>query len=293
MNRWRRPAVVTVVLVCAAGLVTGCGGAGGEPAESAADSSSPAPSHADCLSAERRAARNVWLWQAVTEVTSAPTGDSAKAQDTVAKRTASVEGQLLEQCGGRVPQAFTRFSNDVQPALAANRFGDPQLDQVLAAWLRWGSAVGAPEAAQREIQDLESCRREFFPLFDASYRVGSKGTETGKVWWVDLAFDNRTGKVLDGSMGGMATVTRMLEDPFGWEDGPKPGPGKNATLSWGGSSAEMLELQPGTTTMGAAPDIDHDVHTTADGRFRVTELTVGLGPRGERYWCSPPVRAVP
>ena len=198
MNRWRRPAVVTVVLVCTAGLVTGCGGADAEPAVSAVDSSSPAvarrrnphggswqsatpaPSHADCLSAERRAARNIWLWQAVTEVTSAPTGYSAKARDSVAKRTANVEGQLLEKCGGRVPPAFTRFSSDVQPALAANRFGNPQLDQVLAAWLRWGSAVGVPESAQREIQNLESCRREFFPLFDASYRVGSKGTETGQ-----------------------------------------------------------------------------------------------------------------
>ena len=155
-----------------------------------------------------------------------------------------------------------------------------------------GPAVGAPESARHEIRDLESCRQEFFPRFDASYRIWWKWTDTGKAWWVDLAFDNRTGKVLDGSMGGTARVTKMLEDPFGWEHGPKPGPGKNATLSGEGPQAEVLELQPGRTTLSAAPDIDQDVHTTADGTFRVIEMTVGLVARGQRIGCSPPVRPV-
>ena len=212
------------------------------------------------------------------------------AADTVRKHTTRAERRLLEKCDGRTPPAFRQFATAIRPTLAADRFGNPQLDKVLAAWLRWGSAVGAPEAARREIRDLESCRREFFPRFDASYRTWWKWTETGKAWWVDITFDNRTGKVLDGDMGGTAAVTKMLPDPFGWEDGPKPGPGRNATLSWGGSSAEVLELQPGTTTLGAAPDIDQDVHTTADGTFRVTEMTVGVTARGERYGCSPPVR---
>jgi hypothetical protein len=212
------------------------------------------------------------------------------AADTVRKHTTKAERRLLQKCDGRTPPAFRQFATAIQPTLATDRFGNPQLDKVLAAWLRWGSAVGAPEAARREIRDLESCRREFFPRFDASYRTWWKWTETGKAWWVDITFDNRTGKVLDGDMGGTAAVTKMLPDPFGWEDGPKPGPGRNATLSWGGSSAEVLELQPGTTTLGAAPDIDQDVHTTADGTFRVTEMTVGVTARGERYGCSPPVR---
>ena len=57
------------------------------------------------------------------------------------------------------------------------------------------------------------------------------------------------------------------------------------TLHWGGSSAEILELQPGRTKLTAAPDTDQDVHTTAEGTFRVTEMTVNLIARGERYWC--------
>lgn len=116
--------------------------------------------------------------------------------------------------------------------------------------------------------------------------------DTGKARWVDITIDNRTEKVLDGSMGGTAKVTKMLQDPFGWADGPKPGPGKNATLRWGGSSADFLELRPGSTTLRAAPDADQDVHTTADGACRVAEITMDLGARGTPYSCSPPVREI-
>lgn len=305
------PAAALLVLACTAGLIVGCGADGEDPGRPASGSGSPTVSpqggtpttaeqgsatpatDAGCLSAERRAARNIWLWQAVREVTSAPAGVSLRARDTVANHTAKVEARLLEKCGGRAPRAFKQFSAALRPTLAKDRFGNTELDKVLAAWVRWGSAVEAPEASRREVRDLLSCRREFFPRFDASYRVWWKWTETGKAWWVDITFDNRTGKVLDGDMGGTAKVTKLLEDPFGWEQGPKSGPGRNATLSWGGSSAEVLELQPGMTKLTAAPDIDQDVHTTADGTFRVTEMTVGLGARGERYGCSPPIVPLP
>ena len=144
--------------------------------------------------------------------------------------------------------------------------------------------------ANYAVDALDFCRRHFFPRFEASYRIWWRWTETGKAWWVDLTLHNRLGKVLDGGMGGSARVTNMLEDPPGWERGPEPGPGRNATLHWGGSSAEVLELRPGTTTLTAAPDIDTDIHTTADGTFRVSEMTLGLTPRGEGFGCSPPVR---
>jgi hypothetical protein len=255
-------------------------------------SNAPTADEAACVSAERGAARNIWLWQAVSEVTSAATGHSAQARDTVVKQTAKVEARLHKACGGRTPSAFKQFSSDILPTVATDRLGNAQLDMVLAAWPRWASAVGTPKAARREIRNLESCRREFFPRFDASYRVWWKWTETGKAWWVDITFDNRTERVLDGSMGGTAKATKMLPDPFGWANGPKPGPGRNATLSWGGSSADFLELHPGRTTLRAAPDADQDVHTTADGAFRVIEITVGLAARGTRYSCSPPVRQI-
>ena len=225
----------------------------------------------DCLNAERRAARDYWLWEAVGEVTRSLSGSSVKARETVAKHTAKVERRLQDRCGGRAPAAFTQFSNDIQPVIATGRFGNRQLDQVLRAWLRWGSAVGAPEAASREIRVLASCRR-FFPRFDASYRIWWKWTETGKAWWLQITFDNRTGKSVGGSMGGTAKVTNVLEDPFGWARGPKAGPGKDAILRWGGSSADFVVLKPGRTVQDVAPDADLDVHTTAEGTFRVSEI---------------------
>ena len=306
------PAAAALVLACMAELVAACGADGEEskrptadarpstadPGGATAPATEPAPTptgtgSAGCSTAQRRAARNIWLWQAVGEVTGAPTGVAVRARDTVARHTAKAETRLLAKCGGHVPKAFQRFSTDLRPTLAKGRLGDPELDEVLAAWLRWASAAGAPEGARREVRDLASCRREFFPRFDASYRVWWKWTETGKAWWVTITFDNRTGKVLDGDMGGTAKATKLLEDPFGWEQGPRPGPGKNATLSWRGSSAEVLELQPGRTELTAAPDIDQDVHTTADGTFRVIEMSAGLMARGERYGCSPPISPMP
>lgn len=93
------------------------------------------------------------------------------------------------------------------------------------------------------------------------------------------------------SLDGSTHRPWLVEDPFGWDKYPKPGPGKDARLSWGGSSAEVLQLQPGVTELTAAPDIDYDVHTTADGTFRVTEIAVNLSPHGVGYQCSPPVPA--
>jgi hypothetical protein len=306
------PTAAALVLACTAGLVTGCGGEGNEPEVQVEESSSPtlapeqqtptttespsaAPVDAEaaCVNAERRAARNIWLWKAVGEVTGAPSGYSDKARSTVVNHTGRARERLAEECGGHAPSAFEQFSTDIQPAVAAERFGNPQLDKVLAAWLRWGSAVGAPDTARQEMRDLGFCRREFFPRFDASYRIWWKWTETGKAWWVDIEFANRTGRVLDGSMDGMARASKMLPDPFGWARGPRPGPGKDAILHWGGSSADVLALQPGETSVRVWPDADQDVHTTADGTFRVIEMAVGLGPRGEPYGCSPPVQPMP
>ena len=162
----RATASTALVLACILGLATGCGGDGGDAEAPAGASPSPtidpprstatateggsATSMAqqdDCLNAERRAARRLWLWEAVGEVTRSPSGSSVKAPRTVAKHTAKVERRLQDRCGGRAPAAFTRFSKDIEPIIAAGRFGNRQLDRVLGAWLRWGSAVGAPEAA--------------------------------------------------------------------------------------------------------------------------------------------------
>lgn len=300
------PGAAVLLLACVAGLL-GCESDGERrgPAASAQSAtvtpgaprktSEPAqasvePARTDCASAERRAARDIWLWAAIREVTGAPTRTSADARDTLEKHTEKAATKLGRECDGQLPQAFEKFTAELEPILR-RPLGNREVDELLRAWRRWGSAVGAPRASRDETDDLESCRREFFPRFAASHRVWWKWTETGKAWWVEISFDNRTGKVLYGGMDGRAVATKLLPDPFGWAKDPKPGPGKDATLSWGGSSADFLELQPGVTELTAAPDADQDVHTTAEGTFRVTEIAVGLTPRGEGYQCYPPVPA--
>ena len=220
-----------------------------------------------------------------------PTGYSAQAQNAVERLRARVERRLRTKCGGRTPSGFEQFSTEIRPAVTADRFGDRQVDRVLRAWLRWSSKVGVPEAASREIRNLAYCRREFLPKIDASYRIWWKWTETGKAWWIDITFDNRTGKPQGGSVAGRAVATKMLEDPFGWTPGPEPGQGRDAHLGWGGSSADFVGLARGRSVTRVAPDADQDVHTTADGTFRVTEVEVDLQPAGRRHWCSVPVRS--
>lgn len=94
------------------------------------------------MRAERRAARHIPLRQAVDEVTSAPAGSSDEARDSVAERIATVGERLLEECGGEAPPGFEQFAGELQPIVAAERFGNRQLDEVLAAWLRWGRRWG-------------------------------------------------------------------------------------------------------------------------------------------------------
>lgn len=303
--------VGAVLFALMTGMVGGCGGGDGpptqaaesapQPSDSAAVAANPSedspptvgPTHPACLAAERRSIGSIWLTEAGWELVDSPSGTSAKAARTVVRNTARVEQRLRKRCGGEMPTAFQEFSSDVKSSAAAESFTHAQLDQVFTAWLGWGEAVGAAKPARRAIREFEFCRREFLPTFHASYRVWWKPTDTGKVWWVELTFDNQTGQVLDGSTHGTVDVSKMLEDPFGWEKGPKPGPGKDSIEGWGGSSSDFLELHPGRTVERAVPGIDEDVHTTADGTLRVVDVHVSLNPRGERYSCSPPVHAAP
>lgn len=279
---------VVMALVCAAGLLSGCGREQPVPAD---PSTSPSRDPA-CVRTERRRAESIWLWKAAHEVSNAGTGYSDQARNTVVEHTWRAERRLREACGGSVPEGFADFSDAIAPVLAASRFGTAELEHVLLAWSEWGEAVGRPGAARDVIDGLAFCREEIFPRLDVSYRVRSERTDAGKVWWIDLTFENRTGEVLVGSMGGTVRVTNMLEDRFG-KGSPDAGPGKDATLTWGGSSFDQLVLRPGTTRTGVAPDADRDVHTEADGTFDVTAFDLGLSPPDGRHACYPPVRSIP
>ena len=112
-----------------------------------------------------------------------------------------------------------------------------------------------------------------------SNRVWWGWTATGRVWWVELTWDNRTGHPVGGSIDGDVRVTGLLPDAFGWSaQAARSGPGHKGRIGWGGSSADFVEVAPGTSRQVVAPDADTDVHTTADGTFVVTQANTALYP---------------
>jgi hypothetical protein len=261
------------------------------PATSGAPSGSPpgaADANAACDRAQAKAVRGGW-WTSVWELAGEPTGYAEQVSRDLARRVTRTEDRLRAACGGTVPAEFTRFAADIEQATTANRFGTRTIDRVLAGWLRWGAAVGAPRDPQAAIDNLNRCRTDLYPRVDASYRIWWRWTDTGKAWWIELTIDNRTGKTLWGGMDGYAEATEGLDDPFGGAP-PAPGPGRDLSLTWGGSSADILEVRPGTQGILIAPDADTDVHTAANGALTVTDLNVDLATEAMRYSCSIPVR---
>jgi hypothetical protein len=125
---------------------------------------------------------------------------------------------------------------------------------------------------------VHACRA-FKREFSVSHRVWWRWTETGKAWWIELTFDNRTSRGSYGGTDGSVRVTGLLEDPFGW--GPADqGPGRPGVEHWGGSSADYLAPPRGVTRQIVAPGIDQDVHTTADGTIEITRINVYLAAPG-------------
>lgn len=140
----------------------------------------------------------------------------------------------------------------------------------------------------KEARRRAACR-DFERHFDVSYRVWWGWTDTGRMWWVELTWNNRTGKPVGGVILGDVRVTGLLPDAFGWSAAAaKPGPGRKGRVGWGGSSADYVEVAPGTSRQLVAPDADTDIHTTADGTFVVTDATATLYPAqaGPPVFCS-------
>jgi hypothetical protein len=120
-----------------------------------------------------------------------------------------------------------------------------------------------------------------------SYRVWWGWTDTGRVWWIELTWDNRTGEPVGGGIDGDVEVTGLLPDAFGWSAAAaRSGPGRNGRVGWGGSSADYVEVAQGTSKQVVAADADTDVHTTAGGTFVVTEANATLyAPTDRPTFC--------
>jgi hypothetical protein len=256
-----------------------------EASSATATESASEPAAGGCVVAQRRAASSLGMWRVEGSVPYGPGRGSETARDALERLVAKVSDRLTEKCGA-VPPEYEAFVADVAQPLAAELFGDRQYRQTLEAWLAWGESVGATRRASEALEDQRECAEQMHPLLDVTYDLTSTPTGTGWVWFLEATFDNRTGRVLDGSWSGSMRGTSVLPDPFGLSKGPRPGDGRGATLHWGGSSADSLQVRPGVSTRLVAPDADTDVHTTEDGRLRVLDFTAGLVIRGTRVGCS-------
>lgn len=290
----RRVPAASLAVGLALGVLASCGadddGPSGTPpaagpttATTEPTSTAPAPSPAAedtatrddaCLVAQVRAVKRLRTWKAVGAVTSSETGVSAAAARWVREDAGRAAAEVEAACGN-LPAPTRRYVRDLRRPTAAG-LGHAQLDEVLAAWLRWGKAVDLEQPAERAIRELQACRGLMRDL-SVSHRVWWRWTATGRAWWVELTWDNRTGRTVSGELFGEVRVTGLLPDRFGWSaSAASAGPGRTGTEGWGGSSADGAWVRPGVSRQVLAPGADQDVHTTEDGTFTVTDNTVFL-----------------
>jgi hypothetical protein len=213
------------------------------------------------------------MFDVIKPVTASTTGFSILAGRQAREDAGRTAERLRAECGF-VPPAARRYVREVR-RLTAKAFDYRQLELLLEARLQWARTVDREKSAARDLRELRGCRA----LKDdvtVSYRVWWRWTKTGRAWWVELTWDNRTGKTLNGArLKGAARVTGLLPDAFGWSaKASSTGPGRHETLRWGGSSADTAWVKPGRSRLIVAPGADQDVHTTATGTFNVTDVEV-------------------
>ena len=227
-------------------------------------------------SVEPSIARSSWL--AVKEVSRSVTGASPDASRIMRRDSDQVIARLREACG-HVPAPASEYVRIVRTQ-AAGPMGDSELDRMLDAWLRWATTVGHAQHVQDTIDDVRACRG-FEKDVTVTHRVWWAWTDTGKRWWIDLTFENRTDGLATGSTGGQAEAT-----------GARPSGGFPPLTAWGGSGADQLFLDPGVSLVQPfGPD---GIHTRSDGTFEVRDIWVALGPPARSaIVCELPVPAAP
>jgi hypothetical protein len=226
-----------------------------------------------CAGDQRRALWRMPMFEVTFPVTASTTGFSTVAGRRAREDAARTAERLRAACGF-VPPAARRYVREVR-RLTATAFDYRKLELLLQARLQWARTVDRERSAARDLRELRSCRA----LKDdvtVSWRVWWRWTETGRAWWVELTWDNRTGKtVVAATLKGAARVTGLLPDAFGWSaKASSTGPGRHEPIGWGGSSSDTAWIKPGRSRLIIAPGADQDVHTTATGTFHVTDVEV-------------------
>jgi hypothetical protein len=226
------------------------------------------------------------VWEVIGAVTSS-TSDSVEAAARARAQAGRAAARIRARCG-ELPAAVRRYVRQVH-GLTAAPLDDRRLDLVLGAYLQWARTAGTESDVTRLVRGLADCRA-FQKEMGVSHRIWWRWTETGKAWWIELTFDNRTGRPWYGSTSGTVRVTGFLPDALDLGAVPPPSaPGGIETAHWGGSSADSLFPRRGVSRQLVAPGADPYVHTTANGRLEVTDVVVAFYPNKEEAECLVPV----
>ncbi len=230
-----------------------------------------------CHSQQRRAINRSRTWHAAREVSRSVTGSSAAAS-RIMGRDANRAAERLQEACGNLPTAASVYLQVVRGQAVAP-MGDAELNVILDAWLRWASTIDHAAYVQDTIDYVRDCR-EYEKDITVTHRVLWAWTDTGKRWWIELTFDNRTGRQALGSTAGRTRVT-----------GAQPAGGYPPLTYWGGSSADGLFVRPGVSHVQPLGLVG--VQTTSDGTFEVRDIWVGLVPPGLSLPCDLPVPQSP
>ena len=221
----------------------------------------------ECLGSERKALRRVTdrLHRPEMILLGSANGTSPRAARLLSATSTRVEALVAQGCK-RLPPAMSRYLD----AVRRHSRGALEIEGMRAVYratIRWASTVGTRAAdLRRELRDFNFCHQLGHRL-DASYRIWWRWTESGKAWWIEMTYDNRTDWSMWAYLGGSAYATHLLNSESGR-------PGSSMLLSWAGSSADIARIRRGISRQLIAPGADVDVHTSSVGTLVVREAGV-------------------
>jgi hypothetical protein len=223
------------------------------------------------------------MQQAIDALMGSTTRVSAGAAHRVGARAERVRDAVMEQClqPSAAMAAYVRISRQHSAGVLSHR----ELDAVLSAYGSWARSVGAGQVVEHLRGSLRACRALQRGVH-ISHRVWWSWTDTGRLWWIELAFRNDLPRGLFATLSGRVRVSDLTGQRIWW---PPAGPRRAGVMTWGGSSGDYATIRPGISRhlvgLGAGPY----VATGPDGSFEVERVEVSVDVPGRWWWCTLPV----
>lgn len=219
-----------------------------------------------CLESQRKALRRMTdrLYRPEMILLGSANGTSPRAARLLSAISTRVRALVAQGCK-RLPPAMGRYLDAVRRH-SRSALEIEGMRAVYRAAIHWASTVGTRAAdLRRELRGFNFCHQLGHRL-DASYRIWWRWTESGKAWWIEMTYDNRTEWSMWASLGGSAYATHLLSSET-------DRPGSSMPLSWGGSSADIAKIRRGISSQLVGIGY---VDTSSAGTLVVREAGVGV-----------------